>query len=83
MIRRAEWTIAPDRSPGAPQAPLRETECTTCHDRSEPDTGQLGPDSWAMTHAARTGHTGFREVVTGFLRVTPAPGNPLHQETAP
>ncbi|WP_151898239.1 MULTISPECIES: hypothetical protein [unclassified Streptomyces] len=78
VIREAEWVIGADRSEGAPPSPIRETECTTCQERSAASCEQPGPDLWAIRHAARTRHTGFREVVTAFPRVTPAPGNPLY-----
>ncbi|MGW7363608.1 DUF7848 domain-containing protein [Streptomyces sp. NPDC054841] len=78
IIRLADWTLGPDRSEGV-SAPIREIECTTCYERSEASTEQVGPDSWAIAHTGRTGHNGFREIVTAFLRVTPAPGNPLHE----
>ncbi|HET6359213.1 MAG TPA: hypothetical protein VFG16_34280 [Streptomyces sp.] len=79
IIKRAEWTLGPDRSEGASPS-IREIQCTTCHERSEASTGQLGPDAWAIAHTGATTHTGFREIVTAFLRVVPAPGNPLHRE---
>lgn len=79
VIRMADWTIGADRTPGA-SPPIREVECTSCRERSDADTGQLGPDVWAIGHAGATGHTSFREFVTAFLRVIPAPGNPLYQE---
>ncbi|MGW7363059.1 DUF7848 domain-containing protein [Streptomyces sp. NPDC054841] len=78
IIKRAGWTLGADRSEGV-SPPIREMECTTCMERSEARTGQLGPDSWAISHTGRTGHTGFREIVTAFLRATPAPGNPLYE----
>jgi cytochrome c2 len=81
VIKSAEWTIGADRSDGA-SPPIREIQCTTCHERSEPSTGQLGPDVWAIAHTGATGHDGFREIVTAFLRVVPAPGNPLYEEQA-
>ncbi|MHC0433290.1 DUF7848 domain-containing protein [Streptomyces sp. O3] len=76
VYRFADWTIGRDYTPGA-SPPIREIECTTCLQRSDPSVSQLPPDRWALTHAGATGHTGFREIVTAFLRVTPAPGNPL------
>jgi hypothetical protein len=79
VVKLADWTIGPDREEGA-SPPVRETECTSCHERSEPSNGQPGPDAWAIAHTGATGHTGFREIVTAFLRVTPAPGNPLYRE---
>ncbi|OII69973.1 hypothetical protein BJP39_15380 [Streptomyces sp. CC77] len=82
-MREAEWVIGADRGEGAPRSPVRETECATCHERSEAGDEQLGADLWAIRHAARTRHTGFREIVTAFLRVAPAPGNPLYDEACP
>ncbi|NUK22084.1 DUF7848 domain-containing protein [Streptomyces lunaelactis] len=79
VIKRAEWTIGPDPSEGASPS-IREIECTGCGERSEASTGQLGPDAWAIGHTGATQHTGYREIVTAFLRVVPAPGNPLHTE---
>ncbi|WP_175412027.1 hypothetical protein [Streptomyces sp. TRM64462] len=82
VIRQAEWTIGADSAEGA-SPPIREVECTTCHEQSELTTDQLAGDVWAMRHAARhDGHRSFREIVTAFLRVTPAPDNPLYQEEA-
>ncbi|WP_251021383.1 hypothetical protein [Streptomyces sp. ISL-98] len=73
IIKKATWTLGADHSQGA-SPPIREIECTTCQDRSEASTDQLGPDSWALHHAGLTGHTGYREIVTAFLRATPGPG---------
>ncbi|WP_175409724.1 hypothetical protein [Streptomyces sp. TRM64462] len=80
IIRQAELTIGPAGAGGA-SPPIREVECTTCHERSKPTTDQLAGDVWAIRHAARHhGHRGFREIVTAFLRVTTALGNPLYEE---
>lgn len=79
LIRAAPWTIGPDRTPGA-SGPIRLIQCDDCLERSEPDHGRMGPESWALAHAGRTRHTGYREVVTVPLRVVPAPGNPLYLE---
>ena len=81
LIRAEPWTIGPDRTPGA-SGPIRRTECTTCHDESPPSDGQKAPDLWALEHAGLSGHTGFREIVTAFLRAVPARGNPLYVEEA-
>ncbi|MFF4602600.1 hypothetical protein ACFY12_07575 [Streptomyces sp. NPDC001339] len=74
----APWTIGPDRSDEDTTSPLRRIECTTCGEKSENGVEQVGPDMWAISHAVRTSHRGFREVVTALLRVVPAPGNPYH-----
>lgn len=79
MPRYAEWIIGADRGEDAPP-PVRHLECTTCRERSEACTSQLGPDAWALRHAARSGHRGFRETVTALLRVAPAPGSPPDQQ---
>lgn len=79
VVKHAEWTIGPDHAEGA-SSPIREIECTDCGQRSEASTGQLGPDAWAIAHCGKTGHDGFREIATAFLRVVPAPGNPMHRE---
>lgn len=70
-MRLARWTIGADRSEGA-SPPIREVECTTCPATSEPTTDQSAGDIWAIGHTGETGHTGYREVVTAFLRVAPA-----------
>ncbi|WP_444545967.1 hypothetical protein [Streptomyces melanogenes] len=37
-----------------------------------------------MRHTARQhDHGGFRAIVTSFCRVSPAPGNPLYEESSP
>ncbi|MEU8508060.1 hypothetical protein AB0C40_25765 [Streptomyces brevispora] len=80
VIRLADWTIGPDREPGTSR-PLYEVECTTCQESSEATEGPARPESWALRHTGRNpGHRGYRAIITSFLRVTPAPGNPLHEE---
>ncbi|WP_329115476.1 DUF7848 domain-containing protein [Streptomyces sp. NBC_01465] len=81
VIKHADWMLGADLGDGV-SPPIREIECTSCSERSEASTTQLGPDSWALRHAGGTRHTGFREIVTAFIRATPAPGNPLHREEA-
>lgn len=80
VFRRIRWTIGPDRTEGAPQTPIRQHQCTTCGEQSAPSDSQADPDTWAISHTGATGHTGFREIVTGFLRVVPAAGSPLRGE---
>ncbi|MFF9348557.1 hypothetical protein [Streptomyces sp. NPDC014734] len=82
VIRYAEWSIGADRSENAPP-PIRQVECVNCGERSETCTSQLGPDSWALRHAGLSGHGAYREIVTAYLRVTPAPGNPLYPQAEP
>jgi hypothetical protein len=67
IIKSADWTLGADRTPGA-SPPIRVIECTTCAGHSPASTGQMEPESWALRHAGSTGHTGFREIGTAFLR---------------
>lgn len=80
VIRHADWTIAPDRAPGA-SGPVYEIECTTCLERSDAADDRTPPEDWALRHAGQhTSHRGYRAIITSFLRVSPAPGNPLYEE---
>ncbi|MGN5636636.1 DUF7848 domain-containing protein [Streptomyces sp. AC154] len=80
VIRFADWTVNVDRTPGA-SGPVHEVECTTCLERSEAHGQRTPPEDWALRHTGRNpDHRGYRAIITSFLRVTPAPGNPLHQE---
>ncbi|MFJ2094738.1 hypothetical protein ACIOEW_36620 [Streptomyces sp. NPDC087901] len=80
VIRLADWAIGPDRTPGA-SAPVYEVECTTCLETSDAYEGPTSPEDWALAHAGRNpSHRSYRAIITSFLRVTPAPGNPLCQE---
>lgn len=79
VIRHADWMIAPDRTPGA-SGPVYEVECTTCGKSSDAAEGPTPPEDWALRHTGRhTGHRGYRAIITSFVRVTLAPGNPLHE----
>ncbi|WP_443062862.1 DUF7848 domain-containing protein [Streptomyces sp. NBC_00441] len=80
MIRHADWTIGPDRTPGA-SGPIYEMECTTCGETSDAAEEPTSPGDWALCHTGRnTGHRGFRAIITSFARVEPAPGNPLYEQ---
>ncbi|MFI6967263.1 hypothetical protein [Streptomyces sp. NPDC050255] len=80
MIRRALWTIGVDATPGA-SGPVYEIECTSCLDRSDAEEERTPPEDWALNHTGRhTDHRSYRAIVTSFIRVTPAPGNPLYEE---
>lgn len=82
VIRPAPWTIGVDTTPGA-SGPVHEIECTTCMERSDADEERTPPEDWALRHAGRnTGHRSYRAIITSFLRVTPAPSNPLCEEGA-
>ncbi|MFG2409273.1 hypothetical protein ACGFR8_34030 [Streptomyces brevispora] len=80
VIRHADWTISTDREPGA-SGPLYEVECTTCQESSDATEGPTPPEDWALRHTGRNpGHRSYRAIITSFLRVIPAPGNPWHRE---
>lgn len=80
VIRLADWAIGPDRTHGA-AAPVYEVECNTCEETSDEHNGPISPEDWALRHAGRNpNHRDYRAIITSFLRVTPAPGNPLYQE---
>lgn len=63
--------LGPDTEPGA-SPPIYELECTGCLDTSGASEMAVDPQTWALDHASRTGHTGFRGVVTSFFRAQPA-----------
>jgi len=80
VIRHADWTIGPDRTPGA-SGPIYEVECTTCGETSGAAEERTSPEDWALRHTGRnTGHRGYRAIATSFVRVEPAPGNPLYEQ---
>ncbi|MFJ2701901.1 hypothetical protein ACIO3R_01715 [Streptomyces sp. NPDC087428] len=80
VIRHADWAIGVDREPGA-SSPMYETQCTTCRESSTVTEDRISPEDWALRHTGRhPNHRGYRALATYFLRVTPAPGNPLHDE---
>lgn len=80
VIRHADWTITTDRTPGA-SGPVYEVECTTCMERSDAVEERTPPEDWALRHSGlNPDHRSYRAIITSFLRVTPAPGNPLYEE---
>lgn len=68
VVQACGWALGADTS-GSPQ--IFEVECTSCHDRCDPsnDEDSAERDQWCLRHARETGHTGYREIWTGFLRV--------------
>lgn len=79
VIRYAKWTLGPDRT----LTPVYMMECMTCPATSEPSNAPQDPEDWAIRHTARQhDHEKFRALVSSFVRVTPAPGNPLHEKPA-
>ncbi|WLQ39375.1 hypothetical protein P8A22_04625 [Streptomyces laculatispora] len=61
------WALEVDAS-GSP--PIFEVECTSCHGSCDAsnDVDSIERDRWCIRHARETGHTGYREIRTGFLR---------------
>lgn len=79
VLRHEDWTIGVDREDGA-SGPVYEIECTSCMERSDADEAKRPPEDWAMRHAGQHhDHRSYRAIATSFLRVTPAPGNPLYE----
>jgi hypothetical protein len=85
IIKAAEWHLGLDTEEGAPEGPLHEAQCTTCHEKSGATEGQRLPaETWALQHTGRhPGHRSFRATSTTFWRTTPATGNPLHPDAQP
>lgn len=82
IVRRADWILNVDRTPGAP-APIFELECTSCHDGSGASETKDSPEMWALAHTGRhPQHRSYRSLTTAFFRVSPAPGNPLGADGA-
>ncbi|MFJ3088990.1 hypothetical protein [Streptomyces sp. NPDC086838] len=78
VIRHADWTIGPDRTSGA-SGPVYEVECTTCGETSDAAEERTSPEDWALRHTGRnTDHRSYRAIITSFMRIEPAPGNPLY-----
>lgn len=50
--------------------PIFEVECTSCLDRCDAsnESDSLKRDQWCIQYVRKTGHTGYREIRTGFLR---------------
>ncbi|GGV45441.1 hypothetical protein [Streptomyces spectabilis] len=66
--RYVDWSLGTD-----PEQPLqRRIECASCSAASGDSPGQLGPEQWALRHAAATGHRDFQEIAVAYLRATPA-----------
>ncbi|MGP3924654.1 DUF7848 domain-containing protein [Streptomyces sp. 8N616] len=69
--RYADWVLTADTSGSGP---IYVAECTTCGDASEASEETEGPEVWSLKHAGRTGHTGFRNIITSFSRASLAEG---------
>ncbi|MGW2515046.1 DUF7848 domain-containing protein, partial [Streptomyces scopuliridis] len=48
IIRSVLWTLRPDTIRGAQVAPVHQSECATCGERSPAEEGsRVGPEVWA------------------------------------
>ncbi|MET4924418.1 hypothetical protein P3L51_19010 [Streptomyces sp. PSRA5] len=65
--RYANWALHTDTSGSGP---IYVTECTSCGESSGAADDREGPETWCLKHAGRTGHTGFRSVITSFFRAS-------------
>ncbi|MGY3680471.1 DUF7848 domain-containing protein [Streptomyces sp. TE33382] len=63
----ADWAVCADAS-GSPS--VVAAECASCGEFCEPSPSISAQPVWCVDHAARTGHTGFRRIVTDFVRVS-------------
>ncbi|MFZ3500084.1 hypothetical protein ACODT5_43905 [Streptomyces sp. 5.8] len=64
----SDWMLSSDR---AGSGAVVEMECTSCLEGSGPADDGTDPDVWSLRHASRSGHTGFRRIVTDFHRAAP------------
>ena len=81
VIRSAEWTLGPETAAGATQAIFR-AECLTCGAQSDLVDNESAPvETWALKHTGlNTAHRQFKLLTEWFMRVSPAPGNPFHEQ---
>lgn len=82
MTRRvatpSDWLLAWDHTGSGP---VYESECTSCLNGSGPADDEETPAMWSLRHASRTGHTGYRRLVTHFQRASQCPaGHQPHTE---
>ncbi|MEV5680918.1 hypothetical protein [Streptomyces sp. NPDC052179] len=66
-LYKTGWVVCADAS-GPPAA--FAAECTLCGESCEPTPSMSAQPEWCVDHAARTGHTGFRRIVTDLVRVS-------------
>lgn len=65
VVQSSAWLLFCDR---AGSGPIHESECTSCLEGSGPADDEAAPAMWSLRHARRTGHTGYRRVITHFQR---------------
>jgi hypothetical protein len=73
---KALYRFVPHRLTADPQndAVIFVAECTTCEEQSPPAAADREPvELWALAHTGRTGHTGYREIITRFWRAARTP----------
>ncbi|MET8678893.1 hypothetical protein ABZW18_15290 [Streptomyces sp. NPDC004647] len=49
-----------------------EAQCLSCEEESGGETDAAAVDMWCLKHSGRTGHLGFRRVMTSFAVVVRA-----------
>ncbi|MEU3775187.1 hypothetical protein AB0F11_18615 [Streptomyces sp. NPDC032472] len=70
-MRPPDWLHTVDHSGSGA---IHEIECTSCLAGSGPADDMDAPAVWALRHARRTGHTGYRRMVTDFQRAPASDG---------
>jgi hypothetical protein len=80
VIKFAEWTLSEETAEGVTRG-IFLMECLTCGAVSERVDSESAPvEMWALHHTGRNlAHRQFKLYTEWFLRVDPAPGNPLRQ----
>jgi hypothetical protein len=80
VMRIAEWTLAEETAEGATRAMFR-MECLACGATSgHVDNVSEPVEMWALKHTGRNlTHRQFKLFTEWFMRVSPAPSNPLYE----
>ncbi|MFD9618514.1 hypothetical protein ACFWB2_14760 [Streptomyces virginiae] len=69
VIRWADWTMSPDRSPEAPPI-VHEFQCTTCQEEGPASEDFETARTWTFQHVGRNpSHQGYREIIHRFWRM--------------
>ncbi|MGP3967904.1 DUF7848 domain-containing protein [Streptomyces sp. 6N223] len=80
IIKHVPWHLGEETAPGAPRGIFR-VECVACGAKSQiVDNESVPVEMWALQHTGRNiHHRQFKLFTEWFLRVSPAPGNPLYE----
>ncbi|MFC5718988.1 hypothetical protein ACFP1Z_02175 [Streptomyces gamaensis] len=65
VMRFVDWVLRMDVSG---TLPIFEMQCTTCGESSGAVEDPGPPQEWALQHAGKRAHTGFRGVNTTYFR---------------